>query len=324
MSIIDHIGLDNTIVNKFSSDDNIVVCVFSSIKQLRGLYEFSKYHIKYKMLLFYYLSPILNFVGDEDNCSREHANIMLRRVAEYTNIIPCKYTIPCGNVIQYFISMSDILEFKNAYICDLALSRYTWSNVISNFNTAMKHRSNLNVYNIPLAGNLLEENLTYSEIGRINCWHRISHNSALIKPDNNLPIELLNKFVFETSKNPRYNNKDTFLCTIMEYIEENKIPFNYTIAVYTHRTPFYYWLEHVKPSEEKQSEFLELVNSDATDIRQFLEEYNYTRRKELYTKIRRSITDIDSMFEDTNVIKSIKRFHQYLSRSDNTVYCKRW
>jgi len=329
MSVLDCVDLNNGVLERFSSQDNIVVCVFNNLKQLRGLHEFSKHYTKYKMLLFYYDSDN-HFDNQYDNqCdnqdsgenSKQSADIMLRRVAEYDNIIPCKYTVPCGHVIQYVVMMTDLIAYKNAYICDIASSRYAWNNVMNSFVNVMKHQSGLNMYNVPLAGELLEECLLYSELGNIKFWHRITHNNMLIKPDNLLPIELLDKFVFETSRNPKYNKIDIFLCSIVEYIEENQIPFNYTIAMYTHRTPFYYWLEHVKPSKQKQLEFLNAVQSDAKSVRKFLEEYDHTHRKELYKKLQNVKSQV---FEDTKVIECIKRFNQYLNRPDNTIYCKRW
>lgn len=298
MSVLDHVNLSNAAI--LTEYDDILISSADHFGSLRGIYEFSKNFPQYKMLLF---------------CNNPE---MIRRLNNYKNVIVCKTDLKCVEILRYLPGMTTLIKYNHGFVCDIVPSRYSWNNIINSFKNIIKYDSKYNTYSVPLAGELLDDVLSSNELFNIKTWHRFSHNNMIFRYGNIIPLEIMDSFISE------YNNVNMFLCGIVKYIEENEIPFNYKIACYTHRTPFYYWLEHVKPSIEKQKEFLQLVNSDKETVSEYLEEFDHTKRKKFYTQIKRAFNGNYEFFDNETVIECIKRFCKYLLNSDDTIYCKRW
>lgn len=298
-SILSHINLEQ--VGEITQNTNIFVSQFTSPTQFSGLHAFSKLKSRFKLVLFY-----------DENLPTKHIN----RLKSYTGIILCKYS-NSSNLYRFIPIIKSDLNFEHAFICEIKLSRFSWMYMIKLFENVIKSQMNNNTYIIQLAGNLIPENIELEYKFNIKTWYRISKNYIIIKKNNEFPIELLeNAYV--------NSHSDTQLTlSMMQYIQDNKIEFNYKILQYGNRIPIYYWLEIVKPSQNVINKFLTLMGSVDTDINCYIKQYEFNRRRELYSLINKNIKDL-SFFEDPKLIKCIRRIITYFNNNDNIIYNKKW
>jgi len=301
MSILSSVDLRNTA--NLTENDDILVSQFESFSQFRGLYEFSRIGSRFKLVVFY------------DETLPASA---IYKLNNFQNVITCKCS-KSSQLYRYIPIIKSTLKFNHAYICDIGLSRFYWRQTILSFEQVIKTRSNYNTYIIPLAGELAQENLNLESQFSLQTWHRLSKHHLIIKKGNEFPPEILNN-LFE-SDIP--HGGDTLMMSMIQYIQDNQITFNYQVLVFGNRIPFYYWLEHVKPSEEQKTEFMLKMGSIGQTIEDYLKIYEYQKRKELYMMIQRKFGDY-SFFEDPRLIKCIKRINTYFRNDDSTIYCKKW
>lgn len=305
-SILDNIDLSQ--VAPLVENQNILVSQFSSFSQLRGLFEFEKMGPKYKLLLFYY-----EYLSSK----------VIQRLKEYSNVITCKYS-EASDLYKFIPMIKSDLNFSHAFICDIGISRFYWTNVIGSFDQILGINSDQNTYLIPLAGELIDDNFSLRNEFKLNTWHRLSPDHLIVKNGNEFPLELLDS---------RFKTDDSIpklMLSMMQYIQDNLIGFNYQILIFGNRIPFYYWLEHVKPSENKKFEFLQkMINVDQIKpilrptIEEYIGNYEFQKRRELYWLIKENIRDL-SFFEDPLLIDCIKRTLVYFKNPDNVIYSKRW
>lgn len=323
-----------------TENDNIVCCTLLKYGQsynklslhISGILEFIKLKTNYKMVIFY-----------DESISNDIINLV--KVSE--KVIVCKYSVPFaeglfGLIIRYIPMFTDVIKFNKAYICNPNKNYVQWKQSLDILD------SEYNMYYIPLAAELLVRNVISRNLVDIKTWHRITGSPIIIKNGNQLPIEILNRFLFETIYTPEYqtvienmlihendkvSNKqgkfiygcdEIFLLSVMKYIEDNKIPFSYKVAGHTHRSPFYYWLEEIKPSEEKRKEFLKIVKSNDNSIEEFLNKYPGQKRYELHKLIQKSFNNDYSFFESDIIASCIKRFNNYSTKNNNIIYLKYW
>jgi len=299
MSILESVKLGNT--SSLSENDDIFVAQFSSFSQFRGLYEFSRIASRFKLVVFYDESLPASAIYKLNN---------------FPNIITCKFS-KASSLYRYIPIIKSDLKFNNAYICDIGLSRFYWRQTILAFEQVIKTQSKYNTYLLPLAGELIQENLDLEAKFNLQSWHRLSKDHLIIKKDNEFPTEILD----ETFNNNE--SDEVLMMRMMQYIQDNQITFHYQVLIFGNRIPFYYWLEHVKPSEDKKTEFMTKMGSTGQTIENYLKIYEYQKRKELYVMIQRKFGDY-SFFEDQRLIKCIRRINTYFRNDDHLVYCKKW
>lgn len=270
-------------------------------------------------------------------------------------LILCKFTNLgglFGLLVRYIPLFTDVINFKYASVLDVDRKIHQWKRDLYGFQSTVNSNIETNSYVIPLAGELLSRNLISDQICPVNIWYRISAYPVVVKYGNFLPISLIDNFIFNTVDTPEYQNVVNFileyeptkvdsrqgkfiygcdelmLLSVMKYLEDNKINFTYGINVYTHRSPFYCWLEHIKPSEEKQQEFLKIVGSEDSSVSEFLLKYPNPKRYELYALLRDKFDNDFSFFDDEKIIRCITRFVSYCCqdpKSDNNIlYLHKW
>lgn len=298
-SILDCVDLQPA--SKFTENDDILVSQFTSYAQFRGLYEFSKIESRFKLLVFY----------DESLPAS-----VVYKLQNYPNVIICK-TSTKSPLYRYIPIIKSELKFNHAYICDIGISRFYWRNTILSFEKIIQSGSQLNTYILPLAGELMDENLNLESQFALNTWHRLSPDHIIIKKGNEFPQEILDN-TFLSDESEYY-----LTLSMMQHIQDNNISFDYQILIFGNRVPLYYWLEHVNPSEEKKAEFMTRMGVKTESIESYIKAYEYQKRKELYSAIRKNFGDY-SFFENQRLIACIKRFNLYFRNSDQVLYCKKW
>jgi len=345
-NILDYVDLSNA--RKYlTPKDNILCCALFTYNNsynkvsvyVDGILEFINMKHNFKMLIFY-----------DDSISEG----IIESINISDKIIFCKYTSPnlgessglFGTIIRYIPLFVDDLPFNYAYVCDTDRHFVQWNRDFKIFNNFIKKKITTHGFMIPLAGQLLVRNVAAYDLYDLKGWHRIAAYPFIIKHGNIMPISLMNEFIFEMVNTPKYQAvveyileheyekasanqgkfvygcDELFLLSVMKYIEDNKIPFTYTVSVYTHRSPFYHWLEVIKPTEEKQKEFLTLVGGNYKNVNEFLQRYPNNKRFELYRLIKQKV---DPKFFDSDIIEEcIKRFFVYLEYDDKALYLKKW
>jgi len=186
------------------------------------------------------------------------------------------------------------------------------------FEKVIKAKSQYNTYILPLAGELANENLELESQFDLKQWYRLSPDDIIIKQGNEFPTEIL-----DTIFNGDKNSEHYLMLSMMQYLQDNQINFDYQISIFGNRIPLYYWLERVKPSEDKKTEFMTLMGSTGQTIEDYIKLYEYQKRKGLYNMIRRKFGDY-SFFEDPRLIKCIKRMVLYFDNDDRIIYSKKW
>lgn len=345
MSILDYLDLSN--IGELSYDDNILVSALFSFTEsynpmniyVQGVRTFTKIKSDFKLLLFY-----------NDTIS----NDIIQEFKESGKVIPVECTYPDKESLfmvltRYVPMFTDIFKYNYMCVCDVDRTFTQWIRDIKWFTRGIKLNPKYNIYIITLAGELLPRNMESYKIYDIKTWHRISAYSMIIKHGNNLPLEIYNDFIFNVVNTPQYNevlecihkyeyikadkdqgkfiygSDELLLLAVMYYHEVNKIKFMYLLSTYTHRTPFYYWLEVIKPSKEKQKEFLKRVNFKRGTIRDFLALYPLDKRFKLYKIILDKFGKDDYVFfEDERVINCIKRFVSVIKENPNQIYIQNW
>lgn len=348
MSVLDLIQIDNA-VKKLRENDNIIsASIFTypnSYEKLDiyvdGVNAFIKLKLPYKMLLFYDDSIPINIINKWSNSNK---------------IILCKYTGPeysdrnglFGTIIRYLPMFTNEFKFNYCMVCDVDRHFGQWKKTLNNFRDIININIDKNMYCIPLAGELLTRNIAVniSNLITLDSWYRISAYPITIKYGNILPINILNNFIFDTVNTPEYTNTinyileyeyekthvnqykyvygcdELFLLYVMKYHEDNKIDFMYSTNVYTHRSPFYYWLEHVKPSQCKMDEFLNIVGAEELTVSDFLKKYNNTKRNELYSLIKDKFGNNLEFFESNLITECCNRFISFINKDPDNIYIK--
>lgn len=243
---------------------------------------------------------------------------------------------------------TDIIPYKYGTIVDSDRHPGQWKRDFLQFENVINSETDNIVYNIPLAGELLTRNIAAKNFIPLKHWYRISAYPIIFKYGNPLPITLLDEFLFETTKTKEYDEvvnyilqyeyekahpnqgkfvygcDELFLLNVMKHHEDNQIPFIFSANVYTHRSPFYYWLEYVKPDEEKQLEFLRRVGSVDDSVSEFLKKYDNKKRTELYSLIKDKFGSDLGFFENQTIAECINRFIAYNDKPPHALYLKKF
>lgn len=298
-NILDCVDLSSIVESV--ENENIFVSQFSSYSHIKGLYEFQNLDSGYKLLLFYF-----------DSLSTQ----IIKKLHSFKNVIPCKYS-ETSDLYKFIPMIKSELNFNNAFICDIGVSRFYWKNLIRSFRKILDAQLNQNTYIMSLSGELINENLEHEQEFKLQTWHRISPDHIIINKGNEFPQNILND---------RFNTDESvtnLTLSMMQHIQDNQIDFNYQILIFGNRVPFYYWLEHVKPSEAKKKEFLSKMESQYQTVEEFIGSFEYQKRRELYDLIRVKIRNM-SFFEDERLSNCIRRIFIYFKNHENTLYNKRW
>lgn len=348
MSILNFVDFSQ--VGRLNENDNVL---FTSIftypnnyapldTYIKGIDEFIKMKNKFKLVVFH-----------DDSIPQ---NVISRWTRVY-KIILCKYDLRelygdntglVGTIIRYLPMFTDLFKFNYGAVVDCDRHPGQWKRDFNAVYNGINTETKMNIYNIPLAAELLNRNIASKDKFPLKEWYRISAYPIIIKHGSPLPINILNDFLFETVNTPEYNEvvnyilqyeyekahpsqgkfvygcDEVFLLNVMKYHEDNGVNFIFSVNVYTHRSPFYYWLEYVKPDDAKQLEFLKLVGSKDESVREFLTQYDNTRRHELYDLIKEKFGSNLSFFEDRSVMESINRFIAYNDKDPHALYEKKY
>ena len=297
-SILDNVNLNE--IADFVKNEDILVAQFESYDQFRGLYEYSKLGSPYKMLLF---------------CDENLGPRAFWKLRSFDYVIICKYS-KSSNLYKYIPIIKSELEFNHAFICNISRSRFSWMNILRVFEKTIKSRSNNNMYILPLAGELSNPNLELESEYNLETWHRIEEHNIIIKRGEEFPEHILEGAFL-------HGNEKRLLLSMMQYIQDNSIVFDYQVSMFGNRIPIYYWLEVVKPSEEKKTEFLSRMGSHDKTVEEYISKFDHYKRREFYSLLKRNISNL-TFFEDPRLIGCIKRIFTYLKNDNDIVYSKRW
>lgn len=324
MSILLSTYVDLTHISKVSG--NIISCCLYTTNKAynkldlytEGIKNYFSLNFNYKIVLFY-----------DDSVPEEFINSL--------DVIPFKVNVPeykqdIGHVgmfmmlMRYLPMLCDEFKYNNMIISDVDKTKQQWIRTIKSIN-----KSKYNTFWIPLAGNLLVRNLATKNLVIGLDWKRISGYGMVIKGNQKYPPELLDDFIFNVVKTPEYKEAvdyilkheymkanesqglfiygcdEIFLLYVYKYILDNQLPYEYNITQFTHRTPFYYWLENFDPSLETQEQFLKEAGLDYGNINDFLTDYKYTDSQKICTQILKNVKNLDIYF-DNDIIESIIRF----------------
>jgi len=282
---------------------------------------------------------------------------ILANWSQYRKIVLCRYDLKdvlgdslglVGTIIRYLPMFTDVIPYNYGTIADSDRHPGQWKRDFSSFSNVISAETDMMVYNIPLAGELLTRNIASREFIPLKGWYRISAYPIVFKYGNQLPITLMDEFLFDTTKTKEYDQvvnyilqyeyekahpcqgkfvygcDELFLLNVMKYHEDNELPYIFSVNVYTHRSPFYYWLEYVKPNEEKQLEFLRRVGSTDNSVSEFLKKYDNKRRQDLYNLIKDKFGSDLGFFEDRTIAECINRFIAYNDKPQGALYCKKF
>lgn len=343
-NILDYVDLSNATAS-LTKRDNVLCCslftyngAYNKLKiYINGIMEFIKMNHNFKMLIFH-----------DDSVGPE----VIATLSETDKVIFAKYDTSfvgdnvglVGMIIRYILLFTNEVKYNYAYVCDTDRHVVQWKRDFKIFDNFIRKKITTYGFMIPLAGQLLVRHVAANKMYDIKSWYRISGYPFVIKSGNTMPIKLINDFLFETVNTEQYQGvveyileheyekasvnqgkfvygcDELFLLSIMKYIEDNKIPFSYTVSVYTHRSPFYHWIEVIKPSEEKINEFLKLVSCET--MNNFLQKYPNNKRYELYQLIKQKV---DPRFFESDLIEEcINRFFVYLEYDERAIYNKKW
>lgn len=313
---------------RIKSTDNVI---FTSVKNVNNLnfvkkitILFNKYNeLNLKMVIFY-------------------KNINKEILADnYENIIFIKYSHNYIDLVKYVpLFKFNIIKFNTAIITQYD---YNIDYIESVYIPYIQSNFKKNLYNIPIAGNLLETSLLYNEyFDKINNWYRISDNRIIIHKSQRLPIDIINNFISTTIKcskfiqlynkiNQEFNKgilEKIMLNVVIKYIEDNKIDFYYNICPYTYRSPFYYWLEKYNPDDIDKLKLLNILkfnNNYDTFEDLLLNGYNCSNQKLLYKKIQYiNKDDLEIFKNDSQILDAFARFTKFLKNKKDTIYYKTW
>lgn len=345
MSVLNLVDL--TQARRLTEKDNIISAAIFTFEgryeevntYIRGVDTFIKMNHKYKLLLFH------------DNSIPP---AVIRRWEQSHKIVLCEFTGPYqqdrnglfGTIIRYLPMFTNEFKFNYCTIADVDRHPGQWKRDFNNFENVISSETNKMVYNIPLAGELLTRNIGARNFLQLQAWYRISAYPITFKYGTTLPMNILDDFIFDKVNTPEYDEvvnyilqyeyekahpcqgkfvygcDEIFLLNVMKYHEDNKVDFIYTVNVYTHRSPFYYWLEQVNPSQEKRDEFLQLVEAEEDNVSDFLKKFDNTKRKELYSLIKNKFSSNMDFFGDKTVSDCMLRFISYIDKDPENLYLK--
>lgn len=341
--------VDITQARRLTENDNVISSTIFTFDDkyedintyIKGVDTFIKMEHNFKLLLFH------------DNSVPAS---VIRRWEKSSKLVLCEFTGPCSNgmnglfgtIIRYLPMFTTDIKFNYCTVADVDRHPGQWKRDFKNFLNVISSETDKIVYNIPLAGELLTRNIAARDLIQLQSWYRISAYPITFKYGTTLPTEVLDEFIFDKVDTPEYAEvvnyilqyeyekvhpgqgkfiygcDELFLCYVMKYHEDHNIDFVYTVNVYTHRSPFYYWLEQIKPSQEKRDEFLELVESKDDNISEFLKKFDNTKRRELYTLIKDKFGPDLTFFEDKVIIDCMKRFIMYIDKDPENLYLKKF
>lgn len=207
-----------------------------------------------------------------------------------------------GTLIRYLPMFLTKFKYRYLYIidCDVVGDRVPQFRVytLKNF---IKTGDNLHFLTIPSAP--LNPRYAGMQIN-LKTWMRIIGEGMILKGIK-FPVEILYNFLHiyicsETyqnqcdiifTENIKYEYKlkpehgkfmygvDEFMLVfLMQYVEDNNIPFRYTLCPYHYKLPFYYWLENEATEESK----LKLKTLLGMDLMDFVKSYPYRDRGKMF------------------------------------------
>lgn len=208
-----------------------------------------------------------------------------------------------GTLVRYLPMFLTKFRYNYLHILDVDVPNSFIPDVkVRTLTNFMRTGDNLHILTIPSAP--INPRFTGMDTN-LNTWVRIIGEGIILKKIK-FPVEILYNFLHiyllsdvyeeqyqaifrENSKHERklkeehgkfmYGVDECMLVFLMQYIEQNKMPFRYTITPYHYKLPFYYWLEN-EATDELQAKLNQALGCDG--IMEFVGRYSYKNREILF------------------------------------------
>lgn len=223
-----------------------------------------------------------------------------------------------GTLMRYLPMFLTSIKYKYLAIFDCDMENDYLLNqdfmMLTNF---MKSRANLHFLCIPSG----EFSLRYYGMKlneEIETWVRIIGKDIIIKYDK-FPIYILYNFLHEYINSEDYQNQldiiltkvkkyetkvvkdygkfifgvDEFMLLFLsKYIEDNKIPFRYTMIAYESKLPIYHWAENIATPQD----LIKIKDILGISILDFIKDYKAKERNIMYDVILKSVKNPKKFF----------------------------